>query len=77
MRLIALLLMALLLPSCGCFDWGKDSNANKSALYDPPTVHLLHDVRYYFQEGTVEGRGQKLHSHYSYQQAVIIGNQNK
>lgn len=73
MKLIASLLTVLLLQSCGCFDWGRDSNTNESALYDPPTVHLIDGMRYHFQEGTVEGRGQKMHSHYSYQHAVILG----
>lgn len=77
MKLIASLMTALLLPSCACFDWGRDSKTNESALYDPPTVHLIDGVRYQFQEGTVEGRGQKMHSHYSYRQAVILGTQLK
>jgi hypothetical protein len=73
MRLIASLLMALLLQSCACFDWARDSNANESALYDPPTVHLIDGEFYFFEEGVVIGRGQKMHSHYSYRQAAIIG----
>jgi len=74
MKLIDLLLMALLLPSCACFDWASASNANnESALYDPPTVHLIEGEFYYFEEGIVLGRGQTMHSHYSYQQAAIIG----
>ncbi len=74
MKLIASLLTALLLPSCACFDWAKDTNANnESALYDPPTVRLIEGEFYYFKEGIVQGRGQKMHSHYSYQQAAIIG----
>ena len=74
MKLIASLMMALLLQSCACFDWAKDSNAdNESALYDPPAVHLIEGEFYYFEEGIVVGRGQKMHSHYSYKQAAIIG----
>lgn len=74
MKLIASLMMALLLQSCACFDWAKGSRAdNESALYDPPTVHLIEGEFYYFEEGIVIGRGQKMHSHYSYKQAAIIG----
>jgi hypothetical protein len=73
MKSIASLLMALLLPSCACFDWAKDSRENESALYDPPTVHLIEGEWYFFEEGVVIGRGQKMHSHYSYRQAAIIG----
>lgn len=73
MRLIASLTTALLLQSCACFDWARDSNANESALYDPPTVHLIEGEWYFFEEGVVIGRGQKMHSHYSYRQAAIIG----
>jgi hypothetical protein len=73
MKLMISLLMGLLLPSCGFFDSGRDSNANESALYDPPTVRLIEGTTYRFEEGIVKGRGQKMHSHYSYQQAVIIG----
>lgn len=73
MRLIASLTTALLLQSCACFDWVSDSNANESALYDPPTVHLIEGEWYFFEEGVVIGRGQKMHSHYSYRQAAIIG----
>jgi hypothetical protein len=73
MKLTASLLMALLLPSCACFDWAKESRENESALYDPPTVHLIEGEWYFFEEGVVIGRGQKMHSHYSYRQAAIIG----
>ena len=76
MNLIALLTTALLLQSCACFDWVRDSHANnESALYDPPTVELIEGEFYYFKEGIVLGRGQKMHSHYSYKQAAIIGSQ--
>ena len=71
MRLIALPLMAVLLPSCG---WRGSRNAlNESAMYDPPTVTLIEGFKYPFVEGTLMGRGQKFHSDYSYRRAVIIG----
>lgn len=69
-----LLPMVLLLPSCGLNVLQSDSSLNESALYDPPTVTLIEGVRYQFNEGQVEGRGQKFHSDYSYRRAVIIGN---
>ena len=70
---MSLLPMVLLLPSCGLRGLQSDSNLNESALYDPPTVTLIEGVRYHFNEGQVEGRGQKFHSDYSYRRAVIIG----
>lgn len=74
MKLILLLLMVTLLPSCGFFASHKDSaaSANSSALYDPPTVHLIQNKVYEFQEGTLAGRGQKFHSDYSYRQTIIL-----
>jgi hypothetical protein len=77
MKSTVLLLMLLLLPSCGLSGWGKDSleSANNSALFDPPTVTLLPNKVYQFKEGTLSGRGQKFHSDYSYRRALIIGNQ--
>lgn len=70
-QLMSLLLMALLLPSCGLKGSRKD--LNESALYDPPTVTLINGKVYQFQEGKLPGRGQKFHSDYSYRRAIIIG----
>lgn len=75
MRLISWLLMVVLLPSCGSNVWRRDSALNESALLDPPTVTLIEGVRYQFNEGQLEGRGQKFHSDYSYRRAIIIGNE--
>jgi hypothetical protein len=46
---------------------------NESALYDPPTVHLIDGEIYKFKEGILKGNGQAFHSHYSYMRAVTIG----
>lgn len=75
MKSIALLLTALLMPSCAWngFRSASKESANSSALYDPPTVILIEGKAYQFQEGTITGRGQKFHSDYSYRRAVIIG----
>lgn len=73
MKWIALPLTVLLLPSCGWTVCRKGDALNSSALYDPPTVTLLPSVVYRFREGSLEGRGQKFHSDYSYRRAVIIG----
>ena len=72
-RSTALLLTALLLPSCGWNGWRKDSSVNKSALYDPPHVTLVPGMKYQFLEGQFIGDGRKFHSDYSYRRAVIIG----
>jgi hypothetical protein len=74
MNWIGSLLLGLALVSCGWNDSLKDSN--ESALFDPDHVTLKPSIRYHFVEGTLEGRGQKFHSQYSYERAVIIGNRN-
>jgi len=74
MNWIGSLLLAMALVSCGWSGSRKDSS--ESALYDPVTVTLKPSVRYQFVEGALEGRGQKFHSQYSYERAVIIGNKN-
>jgi hypothetical protein len=74
MNWIGSLLLGMALASCGLSDSRKGSS--ESALYDPVTVTLKPSVRYQFVEGELEGRGQKFHSQYSYERAVIIGNKN-
>lgn len=74
MRLIGLLLMVVLLPSCNLSDLAGDSSLNESAIYDPPTITLVPGYDYPFVEGNLMGRGQKFHSDYSYRRAIIIGN---
>jgi len=64
MNWIGSLLLVMALASCGWSDSRKGSS--ESALYDPVTVTLKPSVRY----------GQKFHSQYSYERAVIIGNKN-
>ena len=71
---ISLLLVALL-PSCGLSGFQDDSDLNKSATLDPPTVTLIEGRIYQFNEGQLAGRGQKFHSDYSYRRAIIIGNE--
>jgi uncharacterized surface protein with fasciclin (FAS1) repeats len=59
-----------------CVSSGSRNASNESALLDPDHVTLKPSVQYHFVEGVVEGRGQKFHSQYSYERAVIIGNKN-
>ncbi len=67
-------LMVLPLASCSWNELPKDSSANASALYDPPTVTLIEGESYQFKEGVLVGRkDHKFHSDYSYRRAVIIG----
>ena len=73
MKSTLLLLMVLLLPSCAWKDLASASNANASALYDPPTITTLPGEVYRFKEGELTGRGEKWHSDYSYRRAIIIG----
>ena len=73
-KLISLLLMAVLLPSCKLRDLVGDSSLNESAIYDPPTISLIKGYDYPFVEGNLMGRGQKFHSDFSYRRAIIIGN---
>jgi hypothetical protein len=74
MNWIGSLLLGIALASC--VSSGSRNASNESALYDPVTVTLKPSVHYSFVEGTLEGRGQKFHSQYSYERAVIIGNKN-
>ena len=76
-KLISLLLMVVLLPSCKLRDLVGDSSLNETAIYDPPTVTLIKGYDYPFKEGNLMGRGQKFHSDFSYRRAIIIGNNNK
>jgi hypothetical protein len=76
--LTVLLLSVILLPSCGLIDSMRGipaSEANASALFDPPTVTLKPSITYDFAEGTLKGRGQKFHSDHSYRRAIVIGNE--
>jgi len=66
-------LVALLLTSCGSSGLPSAASANRSALYDPPTVTMVDGTVYSFKEGYLTGAGQKWHSDYSYRRAVIIG----
>jgi hypothetical protein len=79
MKYLLLPLTAVLLPSCGLSNSQKEENAllNRSALYDPPTLTLAEGVEYQFVEGVLTGTGQRFHSQYSYQRALIIGNGGK
>ncbi len=67
--------MALAIQSCGLSNSEKDAkeSLNNSALYDPPTVTLIPGRVYQFKEGTLTGTGQRYHSQYSYQRALVIG----
>ena len=76
MKRLALLTLALPLTCCGLKSSPPVLNAhviNESALYDPPTVHLIDGETYTFKEGMLKGDGQAFHSHYAYMRAVIIG----
>lgn len=73
MKLIVLLAMVVLLPSCVLNDLAGDSALNESAIYDPPTITLIKGYDYPFKEGNLMGRGQKFHSDFSYRRAIIIG----
>lgn len=75
MKWIAWLPAAALLTSCASNDSPSASQAaaNRSALYDPPTVTLRPGGLYEFLEGTLVGTGQRFHSDYSYRRAIIIG----
>ena len=75
MRYISLVIAALLLTNCASKSSLEESETqkNNSALYDPPTLTLIKGKSYQFEEGVLEGRGQKFHSHYSYVMALLTG----
>lgn len=76
MKFLSLLIGATLtLSSCSkrLPDSAKGA-LNQSALYAPPTVTTVPGQTYQFQEGTWTPRHpEKLHSHYSYMRAIVIG----
>ncbi len=67
-KLASLLLMLPLLINCGSTGLNKKEkeSLNSSALYDPPSITLIEDKEYQFEEGVVKGRGQKFISTYEY-----------
>jgi hypothetical protein len=73
MKWIPLLLAVLALTNCASKYSAKDIVENERGLHDPETIHFLDGVEYQFVEGTLQGRGQRFHSDYSYRRAVIIG----
>lgn len=75
MKWIGWLPLATLLVACG--STGSRNALNESALYDPAVVTLKDGVVYHMQEGTLVGRGQHFYSSFTYQRAIIIGNDNK
>ena len=74
-KYLILPLVVTLLTSCGWKSTSsvEDAAVNTSALYDPPVVTLTMGKTYQFEEGQVDGRGQKFHSHYRYLRAITIG----
>jgi len=71
MKLFLPLTVTILLVSCGSNSSTQD--ANNSALYDPPFVTLSEGVQYQFEQGTLEGRGQRFYSQFYYKRALTIG----
>jgi hypothetical protein len=74
MKYTIALMMVVLLPNCGSsvLKLGDKESYEQSSLYDPPTIHLKLGQIYQFEEGQLEGRGQKFHSDASYRDAVIL-----
>ena len=74
-KYLILPLAAMLLTSCGWKSTSSEEDAavNTSALYDPPVVTLTRGKTFQFEEGQVDGRGQKFYSHYRYLRAITIG----
>lgn len=74
-RFLILVMTALLMQSCVWKQSQKEKieQVNNSALYDPPSVTLIKNKEYQFEEGVISGRGQIYHSNYSYIRALIIG----
>lgn len=69
-KLISLLALVMLLPSCGLNGSQKELNASS---YDPPVITLTDGRLYTFQEVSMVGRGQKYYSQYVWQRALITG----
>ena len=75
MRFSILASAVLLLTSCASRLSQSESSEriNNSNLYDPSTVTLIKGRVYQFKEGTLKGRGQKMHSDHSYMRALVAG----
>ena len=76
MRYFLLVLLALLLTSCGLKSSQKESEEliNRSALYDPPVVTLRKGESYQFDEGVYTPKEDaKFYSKYQYLRALTIG----
>ena len=74
-----LIALALTLPSLSsCTSKGltesEAARLNSSALYDPPSVRLIEGRQYQFEEGILQGRGQRLYSQASFSRALAVGN---
>ncbi len=67
-----LLLLPFALVSCLAVS-KRDASLNRSALYDPPMVHLEKGTIYHFTEGDLTGTGQIFHSDYAYAYAFLLG----
>tara|TARA_R110001592_G_scaffold2932_1_gene16473 strand:- start:2563 stop:2760 length:198 start_codon:yes stop_codon:yes gene_type:complete len=63
----------MLLVSCASKgSWSENRDTlNNSALYDPSQIRLIDGVKYQFQEGTLDGRGQVFHSDYAFREMLI------
>lgn len=76
MKSCALAILPVLLTCCASKSLPvvlNEPRLNQSALYDPPTVHLVPGTVYHFKEGDLTGTGQTFHSHFSFMRALVIG----
>ena len=76
MRYFHLVLLALLLTSCGLKSSQNEENEliNRSALYDPPVVTLRKGEAYQFAEGVYTPKEDaQFYSKYQYLRALTIG----
>jgi outer membrane biogenesis lipoprotein LolB len=76
MSYFLLVLLALLLTSCGWMSSPKGGNEsiNRSALYDPPVVTLRKGESYQFDEGVYTPKEDaQFYSKYQYLRALTIG----
>lgn len=75
--ILSTLPLTLLLPNCSPSASPSDTAYSKSALYDPPCIHLLDGKEYQFSEGILMGRGQIFYSDPTYRNALQLGQESK
>ncbi len=77
LAILSTLPLMWLAPSCSPLAKQADTAYSKSALYDPPCIHLIGGKEYQVVEGTLVGRGQIFYSDPTYRTALQLGRESQ